>query len=113
VVDALSVAARTAHLTVDVRIDGEEFSGHAGDGAGRPRPFRGWLGLIGALDGLLAAPSPAGGEPNVRVCIAFRTDAEAEAFAGSTALRDALRAASASVTPEVWVTRPSEREHVQ
>jgi hypothetical protein len=108
VADARLVPGRTVHLTFDVRIDGDEISGHAGDGAGQPRSFRGWLGLLGALDGLLAAPSTAGGQPSVRVCVAFRTDAEDDAFAASAALRDALRASGASVTPEVWVTSPPE-----
>jgi CRP-like cAMP-binding protein len=45
--------ARTRHIALDVRVDGDEISGQAGDGTGRPRPFRGWVGLIGALDRLL------------------------------------------------------------
>jgi hypothetical protein len=57
VADAQPVAARTLHLTVDVRIDGDEISGDARDDGGQPTSFRGWLGLIGALDGLLSAPS--------------------------------------------------------
>jgi hypothetical protein len=47
----------TRHIAIDVRIDGDEISGHVGDGTGRPRPFRGWVGLIGVLDRLLANPT--------------------------------------------------------
>jgi MFS family permease len=50
-------AARTRHIAIDVRVDGEAISGQAGDGVDRPRPFRGWVGLIGALDRLLANPT--------------------------------------------------------
>lgn len=49
--------ARMRHIAIDVRVDGDEISGQAGDGAGRPWPFRGWLGLIGVLDRLLANPA--------------------------------------------------------
>jgi hypothetical protein len=49
--------ARTRHIAIDVRIDGDEISGQAADGTGRPRSFRGWVGLIGALDRLLASPA--------------------------------------------------------
>ena len=48
--------ACTRHIAIDVRVDGDEISGQAGDGAGRLWPFRGWLGLIGTLDRLLANP---------------------------------------------------------
>ena len=54
------VTARVLQLTVDLRVDGDEISGHAGDGSGRTRPFFGWLGLIGAIDELVAGPSPRG-----------------------------------------------------
>jgi hypothetical protein len=50
------VTTRTVQLTVDIRIDDDEISGHANDGRALPRPFHGWLGLIAALDDLLAAP---------------------------------------------------------
>jgi Major Facilitator Superfamily len=49
--------APTRHIAIDVRVDGDEISGQAGDGTDRPRPFRGWVGLIGALDRLLANPT--------------------------------------------------------
>ena len=41
------------HIAIDVRVDGEEISGVASDGAGQPTPFLGWLGLLSALDRLL------------------------------------------------------------
>jgi hypothetical protein len=56
--EGLSVSPRTAHIAIDVQLDGDEIRGLAGDGSGSPRPFSGWLGLLGALDGLL---DPSGG----------------------------------------------------
>ena len=42
------------HIAIDVQVHGEEISGVASDGIGRPTPFLGWLGLaIGALNLLL------------------------------------------------------------
>ncbi len=98
------MSAETVHIAIDVRVDGEEISGHAGDGVGRPKSFSGWLGLLGALDGLLASPSAAP-DPGVRVCLGFASAAEAEAFAASAALRDAMRAAGVSATPEILIAR--------
>ena len=49
--------APTRHIAIDVRVDGDEISGQAGDGTAQPRPFRGWVGLIGALDRLLENPA--------------------------------------------------------
>ena len=43
----------TRHIAIDVRLDGDEISGRAGDGTGQPEPFKGWLGLLQALDALL------------------------------------------------------------
>jgi len=57
------LAAQTVHIELDVRIDGDEISGHACEGEGKPKPFSGWLGLIGALDGLLSTPRSAAEEP--------------------------------------------------
>jgi hypothetical protein len=58
------VTARRVEIMVDVRVDDGEITGEARDAVGRCRPFLGWLGLIGALDGLLEdtpdRPSPAG-----------------------------------------------------
>lgn len=47
------MSAATLHIVVDVLVDGDQILGHVGDGVTEPRPFSGWLGLIGALDGLV------------------------------------------------------------
>jgi len=47
----MSVESR--HITIDVRVDGDEISGRAGDGTDQPKSFQGWLGLLLALNGLL------------------------------------------------------------
>jgi hypothetical protein len=47
------MTVQTRHIAIDVRLDGDEISGSAGDGTGRPQAFRGWLELLVALDGLL------------------------------------------------------------
>ena len=47
---------RIVRLTVDVRIDDDEISGHASDGGDQPKSFHGWLSLITALDDLLGVP---------------------------------------------------------
>jgi hypothetical protein len=47
------MSIQTRHIAIDVRLDGVEISGRAGDGTDQPRPFVGWLGLLVALDGLL------------------------------------------------------------
>ena len=54
------MTSHTLHIDIDVRIDGDQITGHAGDGVSQPRPFLGWLGLIGALDRLMGDPCPAG-----------------------------------------------------
>ena len=51
--DALPVSVQTRHIAIDVRLDGDEISGRAGDGTGQPKAFQGWLGLLAALDALL------------------------------------------------------------
>ena len=47
------MSVETRHIAIDVRLDGDEISGQAGDGTDQPRAFQGWLGLLQALDGLL------------------------------------------------------------
>ena len=47
------MSAETRHITIDVRVDGDEISGLAGDGTDQPRTFQGWLGLLLALDALV------------------------------------------------------------
>jgi len=47
------VSAATLHIVVDVHVDGDQILGQADDGVTKPKPFSGWLGLIGALDGLV------------------------------------------------------------
>jgi hypothetical protein len=52
------MTGKTLRIVVDVRVDGDEISGQAGDEAGESRQFLGWLGLIAALDGLLDVSKP-------------------------------------------------------
>jgi hypothetical protein len=46
------------HVTVDVQlqlsVEDEEFSGRLSADGRQPRPFSGWIGLVSALDGLIA-----------------------------------------------------------
>jgi hypothetical protein len=67
------MAAAPMHLTIDVRVDADEISGEIHDGSGPGRPFLGWLGLIGALDGLLRIPSSTAEapRPNARAWVAL------------------------------------------
>ena len=46
------MSVKTRHIAIDVRLDGDEISGRAGDGTDQPKAFQGWLGLLVALDGL-------------------------------------------------------------
>jgi hypothetical protein len=47
------MSVHTRHIAIDVRLDGDEISGRAGDGTDQPKPFVGWLGLLAALSALL------------------------------------------------------------
>ena len=51
---------QTVHIDIDVRVDGDQIAGHAGDGLSQPEPFLGWLGLLGVLDRLMGEPGSAG-----------------------------------------------------
>ena len=53
------MTSQVMHIDIDVRIDGDQIAGHAGDGVSRPRPFLGWLALISELDRLMDGPGPA------------------------------------------------------
>jgi hypothetical protein len=55
------VTSHTVHIDIDVRIDGDQITGRAGDGASQPCPFLGWLGFIEALDRLVGDLSSAKG----------------------------------------------------
>ena len=48
------MSVETRHIAIDVRLEGDEISGRAGDGTDQPRTFQGWLGLLAALDELLS-----------------------------------------------------------
>lgn len=47
------MSPETLHIVVHVHVDGDQILGQVGDGITDPKPFTGWLGLIGALDGLI------------------------------------------------------------
>ena len=48
------MSVHVRHIAIDVLLDGDEISGRADGGTGRPKAFQGWLELLMALDGLLA-----------------------------------------------------------
>jgi hypothetical protein len=47
------VTGEPLRIVIELHVDGDEMSGHAGDESGERRPFNGWLGLIAALDRLI------------------------------------------------------------
>ncbi len=68
--EAMETRAVAIHLKVD--FDGDLPTGHAYDDRGRAREFAGWIGLVAAVEHLLAGtqppedarPSPAGPAPS-------------------------------------------------
>jgi hypothetical protein len=55
------VSDRTLHIAIDVTLVDQQIEGHVREGGRQPKPFSGWLGLIGALDGILTPPTQPGG----------------------------------------------------
>ncbi len=49
---------RTIRIALELELHGEEVRGRALSGDLPPREFTGWLGLIAALDTLVAPPPP-------------------------------------------------------
>ena len=47
---------RTIHIELELELHGDEVRGRALCDGAPPREFSGWLGLIAALDALVAAP---------------------------------------------------------
>jgi hypothetical protein len=47
------VTTQSFHLALDVVVTDDQLRGQVCDGAGQPKSFSGWLGLIAALNGLL------------------------------------------------------------
>ena len=52
----LRVTDQVLHIAIDVNRAEDEIRGHVDDGVHAPKPFAGWLGLIGALDRMLGSP---------------------------------------------------------
>jgi hypothetical protein len=42
------------HLTLHLRVSGESLTGRVGDGSGHEREFAGWVGLVAAIDRIVA-----------------------------------------------------------
>jgi hypothetical protein len=49
------VSDQVLHIVVDVSFADEAMRGHVSDGVQEPKPFSGWLGLIGALDTMMGS----------------------------------------------------------
>lgn len=50
------VSCQNLHIAIDVSVTAEQIQGHVRDGHRQPKPFRGWLALIGVLDEILSPP---------------------------------------------------------
>jgi hypothetical protein len=51
-----AVSDQVLHIAIDVNLSEDQIHGQVGDGVRQPRPFCGWLGLIGQLDEMLSSP---------------------------------------------------------
>ena len=47
----------TAAISLELSLDGDSLSGSASDGNGGRREFAGWLGLVSAIEALIATTS--------------------------------------------------------
>ena len=61
--DPPRVTSQRFHLALDVVVKDDQLRGQVCDGAGSPKPFSGWLGLIAALDALLDTAGATDDEP--------------------------------------------------
>jgi hypothetical protein len=48
---------KTAAISLELNLDGDSLSGRASDEAGTRREFSGWLGLMSAIEALIAMDS--------------------------------------------------------
>ena len=55
------MTSRAVTITLELRLAGDELDGRATDG-GEERPFSGWLGMLVAIDAMLAAAPDAADE---------------------------------------------------
>jgi hypothetical protein len=55
-VDAGGMQSTTAAISLELSLDGESLSGSASDGNGSRKDFSGWLGLVSAIEALIANP---------------------------------------------------------
>ena len=62
----LSMSGQVLHIAVDVSFADEQIRGKVSDGAREPQPFFGWIGLIGAIDGMLEEPRQDDAMPSAR-----------------------------------------------
>jgi hypothetical protein len=53
------MAHQAVVIRLELHLDGDSLTGRASDGAGAAREFVGWLGLVAAIDALLAGTAPA------------------------------------------------------
>jgi hypothetical protein len=65
----LVVSDQVLHIAIDVSFVDEQIQGQICDGLRRPKPFSGWLGLIGALDGMVGSPHETSALPSAGDCV--------------------------------------------
>ena len=78
------VSDQVLHIAIDVSFAEGQIQGHVCDGVRAPKPFSGWLGLIGELDGMLgSAPEDRGVRSS-----AYHQPKERPPWAGAPERRD-------------------------
>jgi len=58
------VDGKTVIIRLELRLAGDSLTGRASDGTGAARDFAGWLGLVAALDALVAGAPSVPGAPD-------------------------------------------------
>lgn len=100
-------------VVLDAQVGDGEISGSVRYEFGRPTPFTGWLELLVALDGLLNGSMVDAETPAARVCVAFASVDQANAFAASAKLHDAIVEIDSGGVPELWFTHAQSEGHTE
>jgi hypothetical protein len=58
-----TVDGKTVIIRLELQLAGDSLTGRASDGTGAARDFAGWLGLVAALDALVAGTAAGPGAP--------------------------------------------------